>query len=48
MTRHILHVAIVGQVGGMFATIVAWPYLFVPALLGLFALWLALPVEGER
>lgn len=45
MTRRLFHAAIATQMGVVFATVVAWPYLFIPAVFGLVALAAAIPEE---
>ena len=47
MTRRILQAATVAQIGVVFATVVAAPYLFIPAAFGLVMLAAAIPEETE-
>ena len=35
MTRRVLQAVTVAQIGVVFATVFAWPYLFIPAAVGL-------------
>ena len=47
MTRRVLQAAGVVQMGVVFYTVVAAPYLFIPAALGLVMLAAAIPEETE-
>lgn len=45
MTRRIFHAAIAAQMGVVWATVIEWPYLFIPAAFGLVMLTAAIPEE---